>query len=63
MIMKFHNFSIHGKPDETRNLMKLKSSDSDLRSGRNPYFKISKNPNQIWAKIKNKMTKMIKLTT
>ena len=32
--------------------MKLESSDSDLRLGRNPYFKISKHLNQIWAKNK-----------
>ena len=42
--------------------MKLESSDSKLRSGRNPYFKISKNSNQIWAKMKNETTFKAKLT-
>ena len=31
------------KVDETRNSMKPKSNDLELRSGRNPCFKISKN--------------------
>ena len=31
------------KDDETRNPMKLKSNDLDIRLGRNPCFKISKN--------------------
>ena len=54
MMMKFYNYP--QKADEAMNLMKLESKDSDLRSGRNPYSKISKNPNQIWAKMKNKST-------
>ena len=57
MIMEFHEFSIH------RKLMKLKSSDLELRSERYPIFKISKNSNQIWAKMKNKMTLNTKLTS
>ena len=51
------------KADETRNPIKLESSDSDLRSGRNPYFKVSKNLNQIWAKMKNKTTSKANLNT
>ena len=50
------------KVDETRNPMKPESSDSDLRPGRNPYFKIRKNSNQIWVKMKNKTTFIAKLT-
>ena len=53
IIMKLYELYLQ-KADETRNPMKLESSDLDLRSGRNPCFKISKNPNQIWAKMKNK---------
>ena len=53
MIMKFHDFSIHGKLMK-QGIMKPESSDSALRSWRNPYFKISENLNQIWAKMKNK---------
>ena len=61
MMIKFYDFSIHD--DETRNPMKSESNDLDLRSGRNPCFKISKNSNQIWPKMKNNSTYMIKLTT
>ena len=53
MIMEFDEFAIHGKLMKS---MKLESSDSDLRSKRYSYFKISKNLNQIWAKMKNKTT-------
>ena len=42
MTMKFYELDIT-KADETRNLMKLNSSDLDLRSWRNLCFKISKN--------------------
>ena len=62
MIMKFYEFAIRRKLIKT-NPMKLESSDSDLRSGRYPYFKISKNSNQIWVKMKNKTTFKAKLTT
>ena len=41
MMMKF--YELPQKADETRNPMKPKSNDLDLRSGRNPYLKISKN--------------------
>ena len=54
MMMKFYDFSIHKKADETRNQIKLESSNLDLRSRRNPFFKTRKNMNQIWAKMKNK---------
>ena len=63
MIMKFYEFSIQRRADETRNSVKQESSDSKLRSKRNPYFKISKNPNQIWAKMKNKTICKAKLTS
>ena len=56
MMMKFYDFCYPWKADETRNPMKLESDNSNLKSGRNPYFKISKNLNQIWAKMKNKST-------
>ena len=59
MIMKFYKFV----STEIRNTMKLESSDSELRSKINPYFKISKNPNKIWAKMTNKTTFKAKLTT
>ena len=62
MMMKFYDFAI-GKADETRNPMKPESNDSNLRFGRNSYFKISKNRNQIWAKMKNKTTFKAKLTS
>ena len=55
MIMEFDEFSIHGKLMK-QEIMKLESSDSDLISERYPYFKINKNSNQIWAKVKNKTT-------
>ena len=51
------------RDNETTNPMKLESNDLNLRSRINPSFKINKNPNQIWAKMKSKMTKMTKLTT
>ena len=51
------------KADETRNPIKLKSNDLDLRLGRNPCFKIRKNLNPIWAKMKNNSILRIKLTT
>ena len=60
MIMKFYELR---KVDETRNPMKAESSDSDLRSERYPYFKISKNSNIIWAKMNNKTTLKVKLTS
>ena len=50
------------KADERINPMKLESKDSNLRSGRYPYFKVSKNLDSIWAKMKNKMTLNTKLT-
>ena len=53
MMMKFYNFCYPYKADEIRNTMKLESNDLNLRSARNPCFKISKNPNPIWAKMKN----------
>ena len=59
MMMKFYDFTIHGK---LMNPMKLESNDFYLRSRRNPCFKIRKNLNQIWANMKNKTTLMIKLT-
>ena len=43
MIMEFYEFAIR-KVDETRNPMKQKSSDLDLRSKRYPCLKIDKNP-------------------
>ena len=49
------------KADESRNPIKLESNDLDLRSKRYSYFKISKNLNQIWAKMKNKSTLNAKL--
>ena len=51
------------KSYETGNPMKSKSSDSDLTSERYPYFKISKNLNQNWAKMMNKTTFKVKITT
>ena len=53
MMMKFYDFAIH---------LIFESSDSNLRSGRNTCFKINKNPNQIWAKMKSKTTVKAKLT-
>ena len=55
-------FSYPWKSDETRNLMKLKSIDLDLNSGRNPCFKINKNLHLIWAKMKNNLISKMKLT-
>ena len=43
MIIKFNEFAIQ-KADETRNPMKQKLSDLDLRSERYPCLKIDKNP-------------------
>ena len=51
------------KADKTRNPMKPESCDSELRSERYPYFKISENSDTIWAKMKNKMTFKAKLTS
>ena len=44
------------KADETRNLMKLESSDSDVRSERYPCLKIDENPSQ-------KLCENVNLTT
>ena len=63
MIMEFHGFFYPQKADEIRNPLKPESSDSELRSKRYPYFKIRKNSNQIRAKMKNKTTFKVKLTT
>ena len=49
------------KADETRNPMKSKSNNLDLRSGRNLCLKISKNLNPILAKIKNNSIHKMKL--
>ena len=43
-------FCYSQKADETRNPMKPKSNDLDLRSGENTCFKIRQNPHPIWAK-------------
>ena len=58
MIMEFYEFG-----DEIRNPMKPESSDSGLRSKRYPIFKIRKNSNLSWVKLKNKMTLNTKLTS
>ena len=50
------------KGDKTRNIRKLKSSDLELRFERYPYFKISKNLNLNWAKMKIKTNFKAKLT-
>ena len=42
--------------------MKLESSNLELTLERYPYFQISKNSNQIWVKMKNKLTLNAKLT-
>ena len=42
--MEFDDFCYPRKADETRNPMKQKSSDLDLRSKRYPYLKMNKNP-------------------
>ena len=62
MMMKFYDFAPR-KADKTGNPMKPKSNDLDLRLGRNPCLKISKNPHPIWAKMKNKSISKLKLTT
>ena len=49
------------KVDETRNPMKLKSNNLDLRSGRNLYFKISKNSNPNLGEMKNNSISRMKL--
>ena len=54
MVLQIHEFAIH--VDKNRNPMKLESSDSKLRSKRYPIYKISKNLNQNWVKLKNKAT-------
>ena len=41
IILEFYEFAIY-EIDETRNPLKLESSDSDLRSERYPIFKIKK---------------------
>ena len=46
---KILQFCYPQKADETRNPIKSKSNDLDLRSGKNPGFKISKNLNPIWT--------------
>ena len=43
------------KADKTRNRMKPKSNDLDLRLVINPCFKISKNLHSIWAKMMNNL--------
>ena len=50
MIMEFYEFVIRGKLMKQGIQLKPESSDSDLISKRYPYFKISKNSNQIWIK-------------
>ena len=50
------------KSDETKNLMKPKSNDLDLRSGRNPCFKINKIPHPNLGETKNNSISKMKLT-
>ena len=49
--------------DETRNPIKSKSNNLDLRLERNHCFKISKNMHSICAKMKNNSIYKMKLTT
>ena len=49
------------KADETRNPMKLKSNDLDLRSKRNLCFKISKNPHPNLGETMNNSNYKMKL--
>ena len=49
------------RSDETRNPMKPKSNDLDLRSRRNPYFKISKNMHPNLSETKDNLISKMKL--
>ena len=50
------------KADETRNQNKPKSNHLNLKLGRNPCFKISKNPHLNLSETKNNSISKIKLT-
>ena len=63
MMIKFYDFSIHEKLMKQIIQWNQDQMIRNLRLGRNPYFEINKNLNQIRAKMKNNPTKMIKLTT
>ena len=51
------------KADETKNPMKSKSKDLNLRSWRNPYFKISKTPHPNLGETIEISISNLKLTT
>ena len=56
MMIKFYDFTIHGKLIKEGIQWNQNKKNLDLRSGRNPCFKISKNPHpkfgQKWRKIR-----------
>ena len=60
MMMKFYKLDTR-KVDETRSPIKPKSNDLNLRSGRNPCFKISKNPHPNLDEIMNNLISKMKL--
>ena len=61
MIKEFYEFAINGKLMK-QGIPKLRSTDLKFKSERYPYFKINKNLDSIWAKMKNKSTLNAKLT-